>query len=590
MFSILLAALLIDFGMGCLQKDCHKVLDFIIKLIAQAKRKGSSTSLDNIYHSLNRTILYQLSRPMENVIQMVVLEGLQKIAAHKNIVISPMNHENEFFGCLCYCLLQLTEDPNQSKNANQQSTWHGVGRIYNSRKQVLEEICKMPFSCFTSHTQNAKVPSLDSLRSVLHEPIGKCWQNYLETERKQGYTKETWFFNHNSNQNSKKVNNIFKKYVFNEWLQTEAELTRERALWGPPVGSKLDKWMLDMTEGPCRMRKKMVKNELFYIHYPYRPDVEGGENRALKYKVATSFDSKEYYKRWRPENMVEQDTISVDATSLESVDIPSDGDSLEEREIGFQGLRAACLLSRSSANRSNDWDDDQDVTETSTEGSGDQDAKSNESSPENQNILRLLEDGEKISHMFRCARIQGLDTCEGLLLFGKEHFYVVDGFTLLKTREIRDIDSLPVNMHDPIIPNSTPISKHQKRMCSKFSYDEIRDVHKRRYLLQPIALEVFSADGRNYLLAFPRMITNKVYARFLAVATAITDNVQESLAGQKRTANVESSANIFTSLISDTSVTKRWVRGEISNFQYLMHLNTLAGRSYNDLMQYPVFP
>ena len=34
----------------------------------------------------------------------------------------------------------------------------------------------------------------------------------------------------------------------------------------------------------------------------------------------------------------------------------------------------------------------------------------------------------------------------------------------------------------------------------------------------------------------------------------------------------------------------RTQRGEISNFQYLMHLNTLAGRSYNDLMQYPVFP
>ncbi len=30
--------------------------------------------------------------------------------------------------------------------------------------------------------------------------------------------------------------------------------------------------------------------------------------------------------------------------------------------------------------------------------------------------------------------------------------------------------------------------------------------------------------------------------------------------------------------------------GEMTNFQYLMHLNTLAGRSYNDLMQYPVFP
>ena len=45
--------------------------------------------------------------------------------------------------------------------------------------------------------------------------------------------------------------------------------------------------------------------------------------------------------------------------------------------------------------------------------------------------------------MFRCARIQGLDTSEGLLLFGREHYYVVDGFTLLKTREIRDLDFLP---------------------------------------------------------------------------------------------------------------------------------------------------
>lgn len=45
--------------------------------------------------------------------------------------------------------------------------------------------------------------------------------------------------------------------------------------------------------------------------------------------------------------------------------------------------------------------------------------------------------------MFRCATIQGLDTAEGLFLFGKEHFYVVDGVTLLSTKEIKDIDSLP---------------------------------------------------------------------------------------------------------------------------------------------------
>ena len=38
------------------------------------------------------------------------------------------------------------------------------------------------------------------------------------------------------------------------------------------------------------------------------------------------------------------------------------------------------------------------------------------------------------------------------------------------------------------------------------------------------------------------------------------------------------------------TVRERWRRREITNFEYLMILNTLAGRSYNDLTQYPVFP
>jgi len=74
------------------------------------------------------------------------------------------------------------------------------------------------------------------------------------------------------------------------------------------------------------------------------------------------------------------------------------------------------------------------------------------SGPDNQTLLRLLEQGEQLHSMFRCARIQGLDTLEGLLLFGRRHYYVVDGFTLLKTREIRDLDFLPEQFHDPIIP------------------------------------------------------------------------------------------------------------------------------------------
>ncbi|KAJ5079063.1 neurobeachin [Anaeramoeba ignava] len=39
-----------------------------------------------------------------------------------------------------------------------------------------------------------------------------------------------------------------------------------------------------------------------------------------------------------------------------------------------------------------------------------------------------------------------------------------------------------------------------------------------------------------------------------------------------------------------SSSTQKWVNGKISNFEYLMILNSMAGRTYNDLTQYPVFP
>ncbi len=52
----------------------------------------------------------------------------------------------------------------------------------------------------------------------------------------------------------------------------------------------------------------------------------------------------------------------------------------------------------------------------------------------------------------RCARIQGLDTAEGLLLFGKDHFYILDGFTLVNGREVHDIESIPLDRFEPIIP------------------------------------------------------------------------------------------------------------------------------------------
>ena len=49
-----------------------------------------------------------------------------------------------------------------------------------------------------------------------------------------------------------------------------------------------------------------------------------------------------------------------------------------------------------------------------------------------------------------------------------------------------------------------------KRVVSKFAYDGVKEVHKRRYLLQPIAVEVFCTDGQNQFLAFAKSVRPKV--------------------------------------------------------------------------------
>ena len=43
-------------------------------------------------------------------------------------------------------------------------------------------------------------------------------------------------------------------------------------------------------------------------------------------------------------------------------------------------------------------------------------------------------------------------------------------------------------------------------------------------------------------------------------------------------------------MLKRSGLTEKWVNREISNFDYLMKLNTISGRTYNDLAQYPVFP
>lgn len=52
----------------------------------------------------------------------------------------------------------------------------------------------------------------------------------------------------------------------------------------------------------------------------------------------------------------------------------------------------------------------------------------------------------------------------------------------------------------------------------------------------------------------------------------------------------ESSSIHFSPEAKLNVITQQWREGQITNWEYLMALNLMSGRTYQDLMQYPVFP
>ncbi|XP_023565929.1 neurobeachin-like protein 1 [Octodon degus] len=107
----------------------------------------------------------------------------------------------------------------------------------------------------------------------------------------------------------------------------------------------------------------------------------------------------------------------------------------------------------------------------------------------------------------------------------------------------------------------------------KWPHSQIREIHLRRYNLRRSALEIFHVDQSNYFLNFKKEVRNKVYSRLLSF-------------NSPNSYGTRSPQELFRA----SGLTQKWVNREISNFDYLIQINTMAGRTYNDLAQYPVFP
>lgn len=140
-----------------------------------------------------------------------------------------------------------------------------------------------------------------------------------------------------------------------------------------------------------------------------------------------------------------------------------------------------------------------------------------------------------------------------------------------------------VDEEDPEFRKADPeVVKYCEHVHGKWHFSEVRAIFSRRYLLQNTALEIFLASRTSVFFAFPDQATVKRVAKALPrVGVGIKYGIP-----QTRRASMMSPRQLFRA----SNMTQKWQRREISNFEYLMFLNTIAGRTYNDLNQYPVFP
>uniref|UniRef100_A0AAY4EZI2 Neurobeachin n=1 Tax=Denticeps clupeoides TaxID=299321 RepID=A0AAY4EZI2_9TELE len=140
-----------------------------------------------------------------------------------------------------------------------------------------------------------------------------------------------------------------------------------------------------------------------------------------------------------------------------------------------------------------------------------------------------------------------------------------------------------VDEDDPAFKRIDPkVLAYSEGLHGKWMFSEIRAVFSRRYLLQNTALEVFMANRTSVMFNFPDQATvKKVVYSLPRVGVGTSYGLP-----QARRISLATPRQLFKS----SNMTQRWQRREISNFEYLMFLNTIAGRTYNDLNQYPVFP
>ena len=104
----------------------------------------------------------------------------------------------------------------------------------------------------------------------------------------------------------------------------------------------------------------------------------------------------------------------------------------------------------------------------------------------------------------------------------------------------------------------------------------VKQMHRRRCMMAHTAIELSRDDGDSLLFNLPDRVLRSRVRRWIKRKCTLEYRDRDYHRGGFRQMLFE--------------LQEQWQRREVSNFEYLMRLNQLAGRTHADLNQYPVFP
>jgi len=398
-----------------------------------------------------------------------------------------------------------------------------------------------------------------------HEVAADHWMTNIYASEHAKYQRAT----QDQQDNSTYVSSIFAK--LNRGLQRPHGLFDDH---------KTPRWRLDQTEGRNRMRLRIL------------PDFTAQQSNYQPKRK----QSEAAFKR-RPT----MDTQVQPVSSFDGISSPVGDKAAGRSDRNFDSALSDVPNRFVEAG---DLDEDFELVDDPREASQEHEDK-------NRKVMRSLQRGDQVDHVNNVSRIVGLEACEGLLILGKGFLYLLDSFFQRSDGEIVNVWQAPSEERDPYLqmisgrksgdPTKQQAQSSEQRTRS-WRWEDVISISKRRFLFRDVAIELFFTDGRSYLLTTNSpTLRNELYVKLIAKAPHVSGVTAlahpEDSWRLEALKSVEDTPQTFGSKITSVfnqgslnPATKKWIKGEMSNFHYLMLINTMAGRTFNDLTQYPVFP